>query len=169
MAIDLRKRISLIATVAVIIIIGFGGYYLINLKQGPYPASSFSSLSFKWGVGDTLVNSYNSETGDYQYLNHRDSLVKTKVKLRANEIIFLHSKANELDFWKMPNVIANPHADLKSGKILRYEIIFNYEKQQKKIVYLTNYSENPAIAASADELQKVISKTINEADERYSN
>lgn len=168
MAVELKKKLSLIATFAVILIVGIGGYYLINLKQGPYPASSFVSLTYKWGVGDTLANSYNSATGEYQYLNNKDSLVTTKVKLNANHIIFIHSKANELDLWKLPDVIANPKANLKSDKVLRYEMTFYYEGKTKKIIYLTDYDENVTIAAEAEQLQKVIAQTINEAEDRYS-
>ncbi|TKC10569.1 hypothetical protein FA048_10330 [Pedobacter polaris] len=168
MAFELRKNLSLIATVAVIIIAGIGGYYLINLKQSEYPVSTFISVSYKWGVGDTLLNSYNSATSDYQYLNNRDSLIKTKVKLRANNIIFIHSRANELDLWNLPNVIANKNADLKSDKVLRYEMVFTYEHKTKKIIFLTDYDENPSIAIAADELQKVIKQTIDEVEDRYS-
>ena len=167
MAVELKKKLSLITTIAVILIISIGGYYLINLKQGPYPASSFISLSYKWGLGDTLVNSYNSATGEYQYLNNKDVLVKTKIKLNANHVIFLHSKANELDLWKLPDVIANPNANLKSDKVLRYEMTFNYERKTKKIIYMTDYNENATIAAEAEQLQKVIAQTINEAEDRY--
>lgn len=168
MALELKNKTSLIATIAVILIVGIGGYYLINLKQGPYPASAFVSLTYKWGVGDTLVNSYDSANGNYQYLNNRDSLVKTRVKLNANHVIFLHSKANELDLWKLPNVIANPNANLKSNKVLRYEMTFNYEGKSKNIVYMSDYHENATIAAAADQLQKIIAQTINEAEDRYS-
>lgn len=168
MAVELKKKYSLIATIAVILIISIGGYYLINLKQGPYPASSFVSLSYKWGIGDTLVNSFNSATGEYQYLDNKDALVKAKVKLNANHIIFLHSKANELNLWELPDVIANPNANLKSDKVLRYEMIFNYEGKTKKIIYMTNYNENTTVAAEAEQLQKVIAQTINEAEDRYS-
>ncbi len=167
MAMELKKRWSLLATLATILIIAIGGYYLIQLKQGPYPASAFVSLTYKWGVGDTLLNSYNSANGDYQYLNNKDSLVHTKVKLNANHLIFLHSKANELDLWKLPAIIANPNANLKSDKILRYEMNFNYEGKSKKIIYLTDYHQNAAIADAADQLQKVILQTLTEAEDRY--
>ena len=167
MAVEFKKRLLLISTVVVLAIAAFGGYYLLNLKKGPYPASEFVYLSYKWGVGDTLVNSYNSATGEYQYLNNKDSLIKTNVKLHANNIIFLHSKANELNFWNLPTVIANANADLKSHNVLRFEIVFNYENNNKKITYYTNYTDNMEIATTARALQKVIEQTINEAEERY--
>ena len=164
----LKKNISLIATVAVILIASVGGYYLINLKQGPYPASTFIGVTYKWGVGDTLVNTYNSATGDYQYLDNKDQLVKKNVKLHANNIIFLHSKANELDIWSLPEVIANKKEDLNSAKVLRYEMIFNYEKKTKKIILMTDYDEDIAVANRAEQLQKIIKQTIDEVEDRYS-
>ena len=164
----MKKNLSLIATVIIIFTIAIGGYYFINLGKGRYGAADFVSITYKWGIGDTLINSYDSETGNYQFLDNRDSLIKTNVKLRANNIIFIHSKANELNLWELPNVIANKNANLKSDKILRYEITFIYEKERKKIIYLVNYDENPTIALAADELQKMIKQTIDEVDERYS-
>ena len=163
-----KKNLSLIATIAVILIASVAGYYFINLKHGPYPVSTFVAVDFKWGVGAELPNSYNSVKGEYKYLDNKDSLHIVKVKLRANEIIFLHGKINELDFWQLPDVIANPNSDLKSAKILRYEIVFTYEQKRKKVIYLTDYTEDQGIAVRADELQKIITKTINEAEERYS-
>ncbi|RZL45501.1 MAG: hypothetical protein EOP00_17305 [Pedobacter sp.] len=168
MAFNLKKNVSLIATVAVILIVGIGGYYLINLKQSEYPVSTFVSLSYKWGVGDTLANSYDSATGDYQYLDNRDSLIRKKLTLRANNIIFIHSKANELGLWQLPEVIANKNADLKSAKVLRYEMVFNYENKSKKIIFLTDYDENMPVGLAAAELQKVVKQTIDEVEDRYS-
>lgn len=164
-----KQRLLLISTILVIAIAAIGGYYLLSVKQGPYPASKFISITYKWGIGDTLVNSYNSATGEYQYLNNKDSLIKTNVKFHANNIIFLHSKANELDFWKLPELIANKNADLNNKDILHYEMVFSYEGKRKKIIYYTNYTDDMAIATAAQALQKLIEQTINEAEERYSN
>ena len=166
MPLNLKKNLSLIATVIVIVIISIAGYYLINQKKGPYPASALTSITYKWGMGDSLTNSYNSATGNYQYLNAKDSLIKTRVKLRANNIIFLHSKADELDLWNLPSVIANKNADLKSDKVLRFEIVFNYEKKSKKIVFLTDYDEDLAVAHKIEQLQKTIRQTIDEVEDR---
>lgn len=168
MAINFKKNLSLFATVIIIFVVAIGGYYFINIGKGPYSASEFLSINYKWGVGDTLVNSYNSSTGAYQYLDNRDSLIKKSVKLRANNIIFLHSKANELNLWQLPNVIANKNADLKSDKVLRYEITFAYEKESKKIIYLVDYEGNAVNRLAADELQKMVKQTIDEVEERYS-
>lgn len=167
MALAIKKNLMLISTIVVIAIAAIGGYYLLNIKQGPYSAAQFVSVQYSWGVGDTLANHYNSATGDYQYLDAKDSLIHTNVKLHSNQIIYIHSKANELDFWNLPAVIANTGSPLKSDKILRYEMVFTYEGKTKKIVYLSNYDEDIAIADKALQLQRILAETINEAEERY--
>ncbi|WP_449439386.1 hypothetical protein [Pedobacter steynii] len=117
------------------------------------------------GVGKTLANTYNSATGDYEYLNDKDSLVKTNVKLRKNDMIYLHSKANELGLWNFPEVIANSNADLNSPRILRYEIQFNYKTKSKKVIYMTDYNEIPKLRDVAAQMQKLIAQSINDAEE----
>ncbi|MEE1943939.1 hypothetical protein VRU48_02390 [Pedobacter sp. KR3-3] len=164
-----KKNWSLISIIAVIVIAGIGGYYVIRLKQGPYRSSDFVSIQYSWGLGDTLVNSYNSATGHYQYLNNKDSLVVNKFKLRTHNMIYLHSKANELNLWTLPDVIANRGADLKSNKILRYEMVFNYVNKTKKIIFMSDYDGDPQIAQTASALQKLVESTITEAEDRYTN
>lgn len=165
----IKKNISFIATVVVIIIISIAGYFVINKQKGPFSASELVSIEYKWGLGDSLVNVYNSATGNYQYLDNKDSLITKKLKLRANNIIFIHSKANELDLWTLPNVIANKNANLKTDQTLRYEIIFNYETKVKKIVFLTNYDEDMGVLDRVSQLQKTIKSTIDEVEDRYTN
>ncbi len=165
----IKKNISFIATVVVIIIISIAGYFVINKQKGPFSASELVSMEYKWGLGDSLVNAYNSASGNYQYLDNRDSLIRKKLKLRANNIIFIHSKANELDLWTLPNVIANKNANLKTDQTLRYEIIFNYETKVKKIVFLTNYDEDMGVLDRVSQLQKTIKSTIDEVEDRYTN
>jgi len=165
----IKKNISFIATVVVVIFISIAGYFVINKQKGPFSASELVSIEYKWGLGDSLVNVYNSATGNYQYLDNKDSLITKKLKLRANNIIFIHSKANELDLWTLPNVIANKNANLKTDQTLRYEIIFNYETKVKKIVFLTNYDEDMEVLDRVSQLQKTIKSTIDEVEDRYTN
>ncbi|WP_199117430.1 hypothetical protein [Pedobacter sp. ASV28] len=164
-----KINISTIGIVAVIVIALIGGFYLLKLKQGSHSAASFVSLRYSWGVGDSLLNSYDSKTGSYAYLDKRDSLIKKNFKLRANNVIYLHSKINELGLLDIPSVLANKNANLKDAKVLRYEFEFVYDNQLKKIVYLTNYDQDPVIANKAMALQKVVGQTIDEAEERFTN
>ncbi|PIH03273.1 hypothetical protein CS542_02530 [Pedobacter sp. IW39] len=36
----------------------------------------------------------------------KDSLIRTNVKLRDNDIIYIHNKTSELGFWNFPDVIS---------------------------------------------------------------
>ncbi|RZK76387.1 MAG: hypothetical protein EOO92_14665 [Pedobacter sp.] len=161
------KKIFLALTIVVPFLIYCVVYYTPMLRNAPFKSKEFVSLQFKWGVGNNLENTYDSATGDYQYVDSRDSIVKTNVKLRTNDIMYLHNKANELGLWNFPEVIANTDADLKSDKILRYEMQFNYKKKSKKVIYMTDYNEIPKLRDVAAQMQKLITKSINDAEERY--
>lgn len=160
-----QKMILKLAAVAFIVVVG--GYYILKVRSGGEKAASFVSLTYKWGMGDTLQNSYNSKTGDYQFLDKSDQLVKVNFKLRTNNIIFLHSKINQGDLLHVPDTIANPQANLKDPKVLRYEFQFVYDDTTKNIVYLTNYDKDPIIADKASALQKVVQQIITEAEDRF--
>ncbi len=160
----LRKNLSLIATAAVIVITAVVGYYMISLKKAPYAVASFESFTYKWGVGDVLENSYSSVNGDYQYLNNRDSLIKTQVKLRVNDIIFIHNKINELGFWSLPNSIGKPSLNTKT---LVYELQFKYKEKSKKITIYSDFDKNPQLLDSAMQIKNVLQQAIDEAEARY--
>ena len=163
------KKIFLALTIVVPFMIYCVVYYTPMLRNAPFKSKEFVSLQFKWGVGPVLENSYDSATGEYQYVDTRDSLVKVNFKLRKNDIMYLHSKANELGLWNFPEVIANTGADLKSPKVLRYELQFNYQKKSKKVIYMTDYTEIPKLRDVSGQMVKLISQSINEAEERYTN
>ena len=163
------KKIFLALTIVVPFLIYCIVYYTPIIKNAPFRSADFVSMQYKWGVGKILENSYDSSTGDYQYLDENDSLVKTNVKLRKNDIIYLHSKANELGLWNFPDVIANRDADLTSPKILRYEIQFNYKEKTKKVVFMSDYNGIPKLKDAVSQMQKLIAQSIDDAEERYGN
>lgn len=160
-----QKMILKLASVAFIVIVG--GYYIMKVRSGGKRAAAFVSLTYKWGVGDTLQNSYNSKTGEYQFLDQRDQLIKENFKLRTNNVIFMHSKINEQDLLNIPDTVANVGFDLKDTKVLRYEFSFVYDDTTKNIVYFTNYDKDPIIADKASALQKVVQQIITEAEDRF--
>lgn len=161
------KLSKLLSIIAVLLIAVAGGYYVMKMRSGGEKAASFVSLTYKWGVGDTLQNSYDSKTGQYQFINQNDKLIKENFKLRINNIIFLHSKINEQDLLTIPDTIANAQANLKDTKVLRYEFKFIYEDSTKNIIYLTNYDADPIIGSKAHQLQQLVQQVITEAEERY--
>lgn len=161
---NLQKTISIVAVLFIIIV---GGFYVMKMRSGGKKAASFVSLTYKWGVGDTLQNSYDSKTGNYQFIDQREQLIKENFKLRTNNIIFLHSKINEQDLLNIPDMVANPQANLKDPKVLRYEFKFVYDDTTKNIIYLTNYDKDLLISEKAKSLQKVVQQIITEAEERF--
>ncbi len=161
---QLKKNFSLIAAIAVILITAVVGYYVIGLKKAPYPVATFESFSLRWGTGGKLENSYSSATGDYSYLNNSDSIIKTNVKLRANEIIFIHNKINELGFWKLQGQIG---AHKSSSKAPYYELQFNYKERSKKIMVYSDFEESPQLLDSAMQIMTMVQRVIDEAEGRY--
>ncbi|MBE9600126.1 hypothetical protein [Pedobacter sp. MC2016-24] len=161
------KKLFLVLTVVVPFLAYCVIYYLPMFKNAPYKIGEFESLEIKWGEGNDLVNSYNSATGDYQYLDGKDSLVKVNVKLRKDDILFLHSKANELGFWNFPELIANGGTDLKTSKVPRYVMRFNYKKKSKEVIFLSDYNEIPKLRGLAEQMKTLLMQTINAAEERY--
>lgn len=161
---QLKKNFSLIATLVVILITAVVGYYMIGLKRAPYAVANFQSFTYKWGVGDVLENSYSSINGDYRYLNNRDSLIRTQVKLRVNDIIFIHNRISELGFWSLPNLIGKPSLN---SKALVYELQFNYKEKSKKVRIYSDFDENLQLLDSAMQIRNMLQRTIDEAEARY--
>lgn len=161
------KKIFLLFTIVVPFLAYCVIYYTPMFRNAPFKSTEFESIEYKWGVGNNLENTYNSATGDYQYVDGRDSVIKTNVKLRHNDMLYLHSKAAEIGFWNFPDLIANQGTNLDSNKALRYEITFNYKKKSKKVTYLTDYNEIPKLKGLAEQMKSLVSQSINDAEERY--
>ncbi|TCC86722.1 hypothetical protein FBD94_08500 [Pedobacter hiemivivus] len=164
---DKGKKIFLALTIVVPFLIYCVVYYTPMFKNAPFKLKEFESIDLKWGMGNNLENSYNSATGDYQYVNGQDSLIKTNVKLRKDDILYLHSKASELGFWNFPDVLANRGTNVDSSKVLRYVIQFNYKKKSKTVIYLTDYNEIPKLKGLAEQMKTLLQQSINDAEERY--
>ena len=164
---DRGKKIFLLLTVVVPFLIYCVVYYIPMFRNAPFKLKEFESIDLKWGMGNNLENSYNSATGEYQYVNGQDSLIKTNVKLRKDDILYLHSKASELGFWNFPDVLANKGTNLDSSKVLRYVMQFNYKKKSKTVIYLTDYTETPKLQGLAEQMRTILQQSINDAEERY--
>lgn len=161
------KKIFLLFTIVVPLLIYCVIYYTPIIRNAPFRSDEFVSFQFKWGPGNVMENSYDSATGLYQYVNASDSVVKTTVKLRENDIIFLHNKANELGFWNFPEVISNAGTDLKTSKVLRYEMHFKYKRKAKKVILMADYQDIPKLRDVSNQMKTLILQTISDAEERY--
>jgi hypothetical protein len=159
---DKGKKIFLGICIILPFLIYMVYYYSIMVKNAPYRFSDFESITFKYGLGDSLVNQYNSKTGYYQYVNSRDSLVKTKVKLRKDDFLYLHRKAAELGFWNFPDQIVGED----SAKLPHYYLEFKYKDKTKHIVFDTGYKDDPKLNDAAKTLITEVSKMINDVRDR---
>src|SRR5690349_14055243 len=82
---DRFKKIFLGLSIVVPFLIYSMYYYGMMVKNAPYKFSEFQELTFKYGLGGSLLNQYNSRTTEYQYVTESDSIVKKKVKLTKDD------------------------------------------------------------------------------------
>jgi hypothetical protein len=141
-------------------------YYGMMIKNAPYKFSEFQSIHFEYGFGDTLNNIYDSKTGEYQYVNRRDSLIKTHLKLSNDDLLYLHRKAADLGFWDFPANELNP--DVK-GRVPRFVVQFNYQRKSKKIMYDASYNGAEKLRDANERLIKEIQKVLSDAETRQRN
>ena len=158
------KKIFLALSVIVPFLFYCFYYYGMMVKNAPYKFSEFKSLNIKYGLGDSLVNQYDSKTGAYQYLNTQDSLVKKTVMLSKDDLLILHRRAAQLGYWNFPSQIVNPDTTSKSS--LHYSIEFNYERKSKKVIFDANYNGDPKLKDAVRRLIEEINKSINDAEDR---
>lgn len=141
-------------------------YYSIMVKNAPYRFSDFDSITFKYGLGDSLVNQYYSKSGDFQYVNQDDSLIKTKVKMRKDDLLYLHRKAAELGFWNFPDELKGDEDAPKGRNSPTYYIEFRYKDKTKHVVYDISYDKEPKLADAAKSLITEISNMISDVRDR---
>jgi hypothetical protein len=154
------KKIFLASTVIVPFLIYCIVYYAPIIRNASFQEKDFVSLEYKWGSGATLENSYNSATGQFTYLNKKDSLVSTNIKLSVNDVKYLDSIADVQGFWNLPDVIANDEQDQNGKEVFRYFIKFNYKGKSKELTYFPNFNGNEKMKGAAAKVQKEIELTL---------
>jgi hypothetical protein len=136
------------------------------VKNAPYRFSDFDSITFKYGLGDSLINHYYSKSGDFQYVNQEDSLIKTNVKMRKDDLLYLHRKAAELGFWNFPKELKGDSESAKGSNTPTYYIEFKYKDKSKSVLYDINYEKEPKLASAAKSLITEISNMISDVRDR---
>ncbi|WP_316829737.1 hypothetical protein [Pedobacter aquatilis] len=139
-------------------------YYKPIIQNAPFRKNDFVSMDYKWGVKDTLENEYNSADSSYRYVNSRDSVIRKKVGLKSDDILYIHSKANELGLWNFPDTIGKKSA--KSMTVPRYDMFFKYKEKNKHVVIYGDFDGNPKLLDAAMQMRKIIEETINQAEKR---
>ena len=163
---DRAKKIFLAICIITPFILYTVYYYSIMVKNAPYRFADFESITLNYGLGDSLVNRFNSKTGEYQFLNTRDSLIKTNVRLKKDDLLYLHRKAAELGFWNFPEEITPGNDAQKSVNSPHYYLEFKYKEKTKHILFDAEYSDDPKLRDAAKQLITEVSNMISEARER---
>lgn len=151
------------ASVIVPFMIYCGYYYAHVFKNAPYKFTEFKSFTIQWGPGDSLVNKYDSKTGDYQFVDSHDSLVKTNLHLPKEELLYLHRKAAELGFWDWPSVeIGDTTMRLNGMRPPRYVMEFNYQRKSKKVTFDESFDLDRRLRDANESMVKEIMKVLDE-------
>lgn len=159
---DKGKKVFLIICITLPFLLYCVYYYSIMVKNAPFKFSEFENITLNAGVGAHLDKKFSSKTGDFQYTNNQDSLVKQKVKLSKDDLLYLHRKAVDLGFWNMPKQMIGD----TSGKSPRYLIEYDYQRKSKIVEIDDAYNGDMKVKEAALELIETINKTINDAADR---
>ncbi len=159
---DKGKKIFLIICITVPFLLYCVYYYSIMIKNAPYKFVEFENLSLKASVGGQLDKSFSSKTGNYEYINTSDSLIRQKVKLSKDDLLYLHRKAADLGFWNWPEEMIGD----TSGKSPRYYIEYEYERKKKIVEVDAAYQGDMRLKEASLELIKTIDLAISDAADR---
>ncbi|MDB5136651.1 MAG: hypothetical protein JWP37_3254 [Mucilaginibacter sp.] len=164
------KKIFLISTVVVPFLIYCVYYYGMMIKNAPYKFTEFESIVIQYGPRDSMINKYNSKTGDYQYLDSHNSLVKKHLHLPQAELLYLHHKAAELGFWDFPAVeLGDTTIKHEGPKPLRFLIEFNYKRKSKKVLYDASFNGPVKLVEANEQMVKEIMKVLDEEEGKEKN
>jgi len=156
---DSRSKRIFMACAVIVPFVAYCVYYYAHVfKNAPYKFSEFEYMTFEYGPGaDSLVNKYNSKTGEYQYVDTRDSIIKMNLHVPKEELLYLHRKAADLGFWDFPSVEIGDTTQRHNGmRPLRYVIEFKYKRKTKKVVYDESFNGDERLKDANQRLIKEI-------------
>lgn len=160
------KKVFLILSIIVPFLFYCLYYYGMMVKNAPYKFSELQSIQFQYGYRDSMLNKYDSRTDSYQYLNRKDSLVKTHLRLTNDDLLYLHRKAAELGFWDFP---ADETTEATKTKVPRYIIQYNYKRKTKKVIFDANFDGHDKLVDANERLIKELQKMLTEVEQRQKN
>jgi len=161
------KKTFLLSTIIGSFVIYSVIYYVHVFKLAPYNFKEFKSFTIKYGTMDKMLNSYNSVTGEYNYLNNKDSLIKTHLNLTHAELDSLHKAAADFGFWDFPDVelntdTTNPNRD----KVPRYDIQYAYKRKSKHVQFDASFKGPDKLVDANRGLITKIRNILSAANER---
>lgn len=154
----------------VCIIVPFLGYcifyYSNMIKNAPFRFSDFESVEFSYGDADNMSNKFDSKTGKYQYVDRRDSLIQKSLKLRKDDLLYLHRKATEYGFWNFPDDMTSSIVDTAKSNV-RFLLKFNYKEKSKQVLFDTDFKGDPKLYDAAKTMVAEVQRVLNDAEDRH--
>src|SRR5690606_4313582 len=103
--------------------------------------SDFESIEITYGYPDSMLNFYNSKSHEYNYLTKDSQLIKDTLKLRKDDLLYLHRKAQELGFWNLPAEMTVDLALRKPNERKpRYRLTYTYKEKSKTVTFDPDFS-----------------------------
>lgn len=129
------KRIFLGICIIVPFLVYCVYYYSAMVKNAPYRYSDFESIEITYGFPDSMLNHFDSKTREYSYLTKEGDLINDSLKLRDDDLLYLHRKAQELGFWNLPDDMTVDVAErAPNSRIARYRLTYNYKEKSKTVL-----------------------------------
>lgn len=162
---DKAKKTFFALTIIVPILLYCFYYYGMMVKNAPYRFADFQYLRFEYGLGDSMVNKYNSKTGLYQYTTRGGNLKTVTMPLSKDNLLYLHRKAADLGFWNFPEVSKGDNPGDKKVNTLHYLIEFVYKDKTKKVLFDQDYDGDLQLKDANLRLIKEIQSVLDEQEE----
>lgn len=161
---DRSKKIFFALSIILPIVLYCVYYYGMMISNAPYRFADFQYLRFEYGLNDSLVNKFNSKTGDYQYKTQSGNVKKTTLRLTKDDLLYLHRKAADLGFWNFPAVeAADTSKDVKPNSP-KYLIEFVYKEKTKKVMFDQAFEGDNQLKDANMRLIKEIQKVLDERE-----
>ncbi|HMR20306.1 MAG TPA: hypothetical protein PKA53_13465 [Sphingobacterium sp.] len=142
-------------------------YYSSMIQNAPFRFSDFESIEITYGIPDEMVNNYNSKTQEYQYLTKEDKLIETSLKMRNDDLLYLHRKAQELGFWNVDNDMTTTRKTPNEGEdVPRFVLKYTYKEKSKEVTLDADYPGNPKMKEAAKSTIDAVMKMIAEVQAR---
>lgn len=161
------KKIFLAICIIVPFIVYCWVYYASMIKNAPFRFSDFEAIEITYGTPDEMVNSYNSKTQVYHYLTKEHNLVETTLKMRNDDLLYLHRKAQELGFWNVDDDMTTSRKNPSDGKdVPRFILKYSYKEKSKEVTLDADYAGNPKMKDAAKSTIDAVMRMIAEAQAR---
>lgn len=160
---DRTKKIFLAICIVLPFLLYCFYYYSQMFKNAPFRFADFESIVLKYGEGDDLVNQFDSKTGYYQFLNTRDSMVVDTIRLRKDDVQYLHGKATQLGFWNLPDDMTSDESSEETKPVARFYLQFNYKEKSKAVTLDADFDGNTKMRDVAKTMVDETMRVINDA------